>query len=138
MTADPNPAPDVLDVAALRELLTAATPAGDWYWTPYGERGKTLARPGPLLGSGMFGESRGHEHNILKTTDDWPPTEADAALIAALVNAAPALLTAAEERDALAERLSAVERALMQGGQTPAIRAREAIRALTAAVGGDS
>lgn len=84
----------------LRELLAAATGVGEWYWTPYGKGARTLAKPGPLLG-GAFGESRGHEHNILKTTEDWPPTEADAALIAAAVNALPELLAKAEAHDAL-------------------------------------
>lgn len=69
-------------IAEIRKRLAAATGGGDWYWHPYMNGGKTLASPGAEYDTGMGFKSRFHELNVLKTTDDWPPNDDDAALIA--------------------------------------------------------
>jgi hypothetical protein len=70
-------------LAELAALADAATP-GPWVWHGYMESGQTLAFPNEPY----------HEANVLKTTDDWPPTDADAAFIAASREAVPALIAA--------------------------------------------
>lgn len=61
----------------------AATP-GPWEWHPYMSSGATLAKP----------NHPGHEVNILKTTDDWPPVADDAEFIAHARTDVPALVAA--------------------------------------------
>ena len=61
---------DLLDEIAAR--ASRAT-EGPWEWHPYMSSGATLAKP----------NHPGHEVNILKTTDDWPPVADDAEFIAA-------------------------------------------------------
>lgn len=56
----------------IRARLGAATP-GPWKWQPYRSGGQTLYQ---------VPDAPVHELNILKTTDDWPPNNEDAALIA--------------------------------------------------------
>lgn len=85
------PAPAPVNFRALRAIADAATP-GPWYWHPYATSGATLASPGPALGSIGGFPVRGHELNVLKTTDDWPPASADAEFIAAARTHLPALL----------------------------------------------
>ena len=62
---------------------------GPWGWHPYGVSGRTLATPGPVIGGFPT-----HELNVLKTTDDWPPTDPDAEFIAAARTDVPALVAA--------------------------------------------
>jgi hypothetical protein len=61
--------------------------------------------------------------------------DADAEFIAAARDLVPALLERAQRAEA---RLAAVEAALLQGGQTPAIRAQQALFALAAEVWGQA
>lgn len=85
------------DLAALRELLDAATP-GPWEWRP-------KMRDSEVRDLVHIHDPRLHPTNVLKTTEDWPPTEADAALIAAAVTALPALLDRVERAEAAVKRV---------------------------------
>ncbi|GAB2567361.1 hypothetical protein [Leucobacter ruminantium] len=74
-------------ISKLETLRDEATgEPGKWRWYDYGKSGRTLAAPNPIPGpvDGYFGQMYGHDLNVLKTTDDWPPTLADAELIVAL------------------------------------------------------
>ena len=82
--------PKPLDVAALRKLLAACVPA-PWERSWDGTLGRDSLRAGPPGKRLTIGIARAGYGNV-------PP---EGALIAALVNAAPALLQAAEERDQL-------------------------------------
>ena len=68
----------MIDEAKLAELEAAARAAtsGEWRWQPYGKDAATLYQV-PLT-------PNVHECNILKTTEDWYPSEDDAAYIAAM------------------------------------------------------
>ena len=78
----------------LRNLVSQATGRHPlpWYgYRPYADSNSwTLARENRL------GDTLLHEYNLMKSTDDWAPSDTTADLIVALVNAAPALLDAAE------------------------------------------
>jgi hypothetical protein len=66
--------------ALLRTISQQCTP-GFWQWHQYGALGRTLAwQPNANV----------HESNVLKTTDDWPATPADEALIQVMSSAAMA------------------------------------------------
>lgn len=74
-------------ISKLEQLRDEATGEPEkWRWYNYGKSGSTLAAPNPLPGpvDDVFGQMYGHDLNVLKTTDDWPPTLADAELIVAL------------------------------------------------------
>ncbi|MDA8440472.1 MAG: hypothetical protein M0Z51_16660 [Propionibacterium sp.] len=82
-------------LADARRLAQEATD-GPWEWHGYGTAGATLARPNLPY----------HELNILKTTDDWPPSEPDAEFMAASRDLVPAMERAI--RAVLAEHHRAV------------------------------
>lgn len=93
----PAEEPGPVDVAGLRALLAGATP-GPW-------------RHGSVERYHVFvpcADCMGPERVILRMNEHFPH-EADAALIVAAVNALPALLAAAEERDAAAEERDALK-----------------------------
>lgn len=69
----------------IRDRANAALSA-PWYWQPYMNGGQTLASPNPGF----------HELNVLKTTDDWPPTDQDAEFIAHARQDVPKLLAMLE------------------------------------------
>lgn len=71
------------------EARAAAATEGPWGWHGYMETGATLATPGLVIGGFPT-----HELNVLKTTDDWAPTTADATFIAAARTDVPALTKA--------------------------------------------
>lgn len=84
-------------------LLDAATP-GPWYWHDYMKSARTLAYdPSPTLGFDV------HEMNVLKTTDDWHPTRADEALIAAAPRLAAEVVRLRRELDARTDQPTAKE-----------------------------
>lgn len=101
---------DKFDPARLRELHEAATPGpwvsigtdpaegGDWFWIK--------APPSPLM--------RGftHEIGVMNGSQSDPVRQANAALIAALRNAAPALLAMADENAALKAEVARLRDAL--------------------------
>lgn len=93
-------APEALD--ALAALEKAATP-GPWAERRYGTRwthghGEVweLVHPQDGIHPANVIKARGAEHAADQCC--WPPTESDAALIAALRNAAPALIAAARDQ----------------------------------------
>lgn len=61
---------DILELKALAENATQ----GEWKFIQYGKSGKSL-----VVESEHF-----HDYNILKTTDDWPPSYEDARYIEGL------------------------------------------------------
>ena len=71
-------------IARRRELTTEAT-VGPWEWLAYGGGMQLVRRNAPY-----------HDHNILKTTDDWPPYTQDAAFIADARTSLPLALDALE------------------------------------------
>lgn len=71
-------------IAKRRELTTEAT-VGTWEWLAYGGGMQLVRRNAPY-----------HDHNILKTTDDWPPCTQDAAFIADARVSLPLALDALE------------------------------------------
>ena len=71
-------------IAKRRELAAEAT-VGPWEWLAYGGGMQLVRHNAPY-----------HDHNILKTTDDWPPYTQDAAFIADARTSLPRALGALE------------------------------------------
>jgi hypothetical protein len=101
---------------AIRARAEAATP-GPWDWYGYGETGRTL----------YLDNSPYHDLNVLKTTDDWPPTDADAEFIAHARSDVPALLDALDAAEAEIERLRATY-GLDRDDKHPCIRVEAYLR----------
>lgn len=98
-------------VTETRGLLERSTP-GPWEWHDYAKSGRTLAHQPEPIGRVNGLDLHVHEMNVLKTTDDWPATAADEALIAA----SPRLLAA------LCDRIEELETAIDSGGGRSTIR----------------
>ena len=99
------------DVAELRRLLDAATPRP---WVAADDPSGAWVHAGWAAGN----------TDTLRTVIEWMPRPEDARLIAAAVNALPALLDAAAERDALAADADKWQRAaLTLQGDRDALRA---------------
>ena len=92
--------PEPMTTERLAEIEARANSAtqGPWKWHPYMGSGATLAKPNHPF----------HEHNILKTTDDWPPVAPDADFIAAARTDVPALLAEVRRLQDAAERVRAL------------------------------
>ena len=113
-------------IAELRKLISDATP-GTWKYDP--SRGQNVRSRTYGPGAAVVVDSDLNPGGVVVVAD-WTLKKENAALIAALLNAAPALLAAAEELDRAEAKLAIAENWLSR--LKPAPR-RMALAALAAA-----